>query len=97
MRKLKPAERAKVFISSRNTYTLNGEPFTEIRRELAVDIEKRFPFRTVDINEDWPATGAGDPHRTTQYAARTCHLFLGILVDEPGFVDISGASATQIE
>lgn len=97
MRKLKPLERANIFISSRNTYPLGGETLSDIRRELAADIEKRFPFLTVDINEDWPATGAGDPRRTTQHAARTCHLFLGILVDDPGFLDVSGASATQIE
>ncbi|HEX3528602.1 MAG TPA: DUF4062 domain-containing protein [Thermoanaerobaculia bacterium] len=97
MRKLSPTERAQVFISSRNTYLLGGETLSKIRSEIAGEIEKRFPFLAVNINEDWPATGAGDPRRTTQYAARTCHLFLGILVDDYGYVDLSGASATQIE
>jgi hypothetical protein len=93
---------AQVFISSLNRYPLKlttGDKSTlsDFRRRLAARIEHNFRFLSADINEDWPATGAGNPRKTTQYLARTCHIFIGILVDSYGFRDKSGLSATLIE
>jgi hypothetical protein len=97
MRELKSTQKAKVFISSLNRHKLGERPLSAVRDALVERLEERFPFLTVDVNEDWPAIGAGDPRKTTQHQARTCHLFLGILVDAYGFKDRTGLSATQIE
>ena len=48
-------------------------------------------------SEDWPATAASNPKETTEYLARTCHIFIGILVDSYGFTDETGLSATVVE
>ena len=94
---MKATQKAKVFISSLNSYKLGGQTLSAVRDALVERLEERFPFLSVDINEDWPAIGAGDPRKTTQYQSQTCHLFLGILVDAYGFEDTTGLSATQIE
>ncbi|HWW75574.1 MAG TPA: DUF4062 domain-containing protein [Pyrinomonadaceae bacterium] len=102
---LKPLSRdrtAQVFISSLNGYRLRLAPgdrhtLTDLRKHLVNLINKNFRFLSTAINEDMPATGAGNPRKTTQYLARTCHIFIGILVDSYGFRDKSGLSATLIE
>jgi Domain of unknown function (DUF4062) len=95
---LKGPQKAKVFISSLNTYKLqSGKTLSKVRRQLAKNIEARFPFLSIQINEDWPAMGASNPRQTTQHLSRQCHLFIGILVDDYGFVEKSGISATQVE
>jgi hypothetical protein len=95
---IKGPQKAKVFISSLNTYKLQGgKTLSEVRRKLAKKIEAQFPFLSVEINEEWPAMGASDPRRTTQHLSRQCHLFIGILVDNYGYVEKTGISATQVE
>jgi hypothetical protein len=93
---------ADVFISSLNGYPLklaaeDGSILSDFRRYLAGEIEKNFRFLSTDINEEWIAPGAGDPKRTTEYLARRCQVFIGILVDSYGYTDESGLSATLIE
>ena len=93
---------AQVFISSLNGYPLNlaaddSSILSDFRKYLARQIEKNFRFLSADINEEWTAAGAGAPRRTTEELARTCHIFIGILVDSYGFTDDSGLSATLIE
>jgi uncharacterized protein DUF4062 len=93
---------SQVFISSLNHYPLklsadDKSTLSDFRRQLATKIENEFFFLSADINEDWPAIGAGNPKETTEYLARSCHIFIGILVDDYGFVDHSGLSATHIE
>lgn len=102
---LKPLNKnwsARVFISSLNRYPLklaSGEKKTlsDFREHLAEEIKRNFRFLSADINEGWPAIGPGNPRKTTQYLARTCHVFIGILVDSYGFRDKSGLSATLVE
>jgi hypothetical protein len=95
---IKGPQKAKVFISSLNSYKLpSGKTLSEVRRKLAVQIETQFPFLSAEINEDLSAMGAADPRRTTQVKSRQCHLFIGILVDDYGFIENTGLSATQIE
>jgi hypothetical protein len=86
---------------------LNGYPLklssedtsilSDFRKYLTRQIDKTFRFLSAQINKDWPATGAGNPKETTDYLARTCHIFIGILVDSYGFTDETGLSATVVE
>jgi len=89
-------QKAEVFISSLNKYRFGQESLSDFRKRLGVKIESQFPFLAVIINEEWNAR-AGAPRKTTEAAAQTCHIFIGILVDNPGYKDKSGMSATQIE
>lgn len=96
------AQTAQVFISSLNGYPLklsaaDSSILSDFRKYLARQIESNFRFLSADINEEWTALGAGAPRRTTEDLARTCHIFIGILVDSYGFTDESGLSATLIE
>ncbi|MGI9644226.1 MAG: hypothetical protein ACR2O6_02825 [Ilumatobacteraceae bacterium] len=88
--------RARVFISSRNTYELDGAPLSEVRAELVSQVEARFPFLEVRINEGWPATGRS-PSDASKAGARDCALFVGILVNDGGFESVNGLTATTIE
>jgi hypothetical protein len=102
LQRLNKTQTAQVFISSLNGYPLKlsaGDKsiLSDFRKYLAAQIEKNFRFMSADINEDWPALGAGNPKQTTEYLARTCHVFICILVDSYGFTDDSGLSATIIE
>lgn len=102
VKRLNKSQNAQVFISSLNNYPLklsatDTSTLSDFRKYLARQIESNFRFLTADINEDWPAAGAGNPRETTRYLAQTCHVFIGILVDSYGFIDASGISATQIE
>lgn len=97
MSEIKAVEKARVFISSLNRYKLGKRTLSQIRAGLVEEIERSFPFLSVDINEEWPAAGAGEPRKTTEERARGCHLFLAILVDAYGYQDTSGISASQIE
>jgi hypothetical protein len=92
------SDRAAVFISSLNRYELSpGRTLSAVRKDLKALLEERFPFLEVEINEKWPARGPGNPRRTTEHQSKTCDLFLGILVDEYGFIAKDGYSATQVE
>lgn len=100
--RLNKTQTAQVFISSLNSYPLRLSPddksiLSDFRKYLARQIENNFRFLSADINEEWTAAGAGNPRETTRYLSRTCHVFIGILVDSYGFTDHSGLSATQIE
>jgi hypothetical protein len=100
--RLSKAQSARVFISSLNGYPLklssdDTSILSDFRKYLTRQIDKTFRFLSAEINEDWPATGAGNPKETTEYLARTCHIFIGILVDSYGFTDSSGLSATVVE
>jgi hypothetical protein len=97
MSPLAEIDKARVFISSLNRYKLGERTLSQIREDLAAKIHKRFPFLSVEINEKWQAAGAGEPRATTEHRSRTCHLFIGILVDSYGYQDTTGLSATQIE
>lgn len=44
-------DKSKVFISSRNTYEVDGENLSDIRKQVSAAIEERFPFLEVRINE----------------------------------------------
>jgi hypothetical protein len=101
-RPLDSSQTARVFISSKNEYPLKrfaGDESTlsDYRKHLTDEIKRVFPFLTVDINEKWLASGAGSPRSTTEDRARLCDVFIGILVDDYGFLDQTGLSATQIE
>jgi hypothetical protein len=100
--RLSKTQIAQVFISSLNGYPLKLSPgdtsiLSDFRKYLTRQIDKTFRFLSAEINEDWLATGAGNPKQTTEYLARTCHIFIGILVDSYGFTDDSGLSATVVE
>jgi hypothetical protein len=97
MSPLAEIDKARVFISSLNRYKLGKRTLSKIREDLVAEIQARFPFLCVEINEQWLAAGAGEPRATTEHRARTCHLFVGILVDSYGYQDPTGLSATQIE
>lgn len=97
MSPLAEIEKARVFISSLNRYKLGKRTLSKIREDLAAEIQARFPFLCVEINEQWQAAGAGEPREATERRVRDCHLFVGILVDSPGYQDTTGLSATQIE
>lgn len=97
MSPLAEIDKARVFISSLNRYKLGKRALSKIREDLVAEIHARFPFLSVEINEQWQAAGAGEPRATTERRARTCHLFIGILVDSYGYQDVTGLSATQIE
>lgn len=93
---------AQVFVSSLNGYPLKLSPdddsrLSRFRKYLTGQIENNFRFLSADINEKWEAAGAGSPRGTTEDLARKCDIFIGILVDEYGFIDQSGLSATHIE
>jgi hypothetical protein len=99
---LSKTQSAQVFISSLNGYPLklsseDTSILSDFRKYLTRQIDKTFRFLSAQINEDWPATGAGNPKETTEYLARTCHIFIGILVDSYGFTDETGLSATVVE
>ncbi|HYJ86665.1 MAG TPA: DUF4062 domain-containing protein [Pyrinomonadaceae bacterium] len=97
-----PTKTNQVFISSLNGYSLqlsltDDSKLSHFRKYLTAQIEKHFRFLSADINEKWEAAGAGSPRGTTEDLARKCDIFIGILVDEYGFIDQSGLSATHIE
>lgn len=100
--RISKTQTAQVFISSVNSYPLklasgNSSILSDFRKYIVGQIEKNFRFLSADINEEWTAAGAGSPRGTTEYLARTCHIFIGILVEEYGFIDQSGLSATHLE
>jgi hypothetical protein len=96
MSTIKGVQKAQVFISSLNRYPFGQGTLSDFRTKLRDKIESQFPFLAVIINEDWSAS-AGAPRKTTEQVAQTCHIFIGILVENPGYKDKSGLSATQIE
>ncbi len=89
-------DRAKVFISSRNTYKLAEESLSDVRVQLRAAIEERFPFLDVRINEEWPAS-SDDPQEASREAGRECDVFVGILVNDGGFNAKKGLTATHQE
>jgi len=88
--------KARVFISSRNTYDVGGENLSAIREALKTEIETKFPFLEVRINEGWTAKPTS-PREASVDGARAANLFLGILVADSGFTDKNGLSATHEE
>jgi hypothetical protein len=79
--------RTAVFIYLLKLFPGDTSILSDFRKHLTRQIDKTFRLLSAEINKDWPATGAGNPKQTTEYQARTCHIFIGILVDSYGFTD----------